>query len=163
MASPRTPFLPPRLFVRAAWIVHRRLHAMTRGRRGLWPPTADRWGTMKLRTVGRQTGKPRIAILGYFEDGPNLVTMAMNGWADPEPKWWLNLQARPEATVDLGDGPIEVIAHAATGDERTRLWARWAHYDKELEGYAARRSRPTQVVVLEPRDAGVRGSGTRAT
>ena len=35
----------------------------------------------------------------------------MNGWADPEPAWWLNLQAHPEATVELpgrvarGDGP----------------------------------------------------------
>jgi deazaflavin-dependent oxidoreductase (nitroreductase family) len=151
MESSRTPFLPPRFFVRAAWVVHRALHRMTRGRRGLWPSTADRWGTMRLTTVGRRTGRPRMAILGYFEDGPNLVTMAMNGWADPEPKWWLNLQARPEATVDLGDGPIAVTAHAAAGDERARLWARWEHYDKDLEGYAARRSRQTQVVVLEPR------------
>ena len=43
-------------------------------------------------------------ILGYVEDGPNLVTMAMNGWADGEPAWWLNLQAHPEASVDLADG-----------------------------------------------------------
>jgi deazaflavin-dependent oxidoreductase (nitroreductase family) len=106
---------------------------------------------MRLTTVGRRTGRPRAAILGYFVDGPNLVTMAMNGWADPEPKWWLNLQAQPEATVDLGAGPTAVTARAATGDERARLWSRWAHYDKDLDGYAARRSRPTQVVVLEPR------------
>jgi len=149
--SKRAPFLPPRLFVRAAWVAHRALHRLTGGRRGLWPSTADRWGTMKLRTVGRRTGKPRTAILGYFEDGPNLVTMAMNGWADPEPKWWLNLLAQPEATVDLGRGLIEVTARAATGEERERLWTRWAHYDKDLEGYAARRSRETQVVVLEPK------------
>ena len=151
MDSKRAPFLPPRLFVRAAWVAHRALHRLTGGRRGLWPSTADRWGTMKLRTVGRRTGKPRTAILGYFEDGPNLVTMAMNGWADPEPKWWLNLLAQPEATVDLGRGLIEVTARAATGEERERLWTRWAHYDKDLEGYAARRSRETQVVVLEPK------------
>jgi deazaflavin-dependent oxidoreductase (nitroreductase family) len=151
MTSTRAPFLPPRWFVRIAWVVHRRLFAVTGGRRGLWPASPDKWGTMRLRTVGRRTGKPRTAILGYFEDGPNLVTMAMNGWADPEPKWWLNLQARPEATVDLGAGPTAVTAHAATGDERARLWARWEHYDKDLEGYAARRSRQTQVVVLEPR------------
>jgi len=24
-------------------------------------------------------------MVGYFEDGPNLVTMAMNGWGDAEP------------------------------------------------------------------------------
>ena len=60
---------------------------------------------MRLKTIGRRTGKERHAILGYFEDGPNLVTMAMNGWGDPEPAWWLNLQAQPETTVELKDGP----------------------------------------------------------
>lgn len=154
MEPTRAPFLPPRLFVRIAWVAHRALHRLTGGRRGLWPASADKWGTMRLTTVGRRTGRPRTAILGYFEDGSNLVTMAMNGWADPDPKWWLNLQAQPEATVDLGHGPMAVTGRAATGDERSRLWGRWAHYDKDLEGYAARRSRETQVVILEPRSEG---------
>jgi len=43
-------------------------------------------------------------MLGYIEDGPNLVTVAMNGWADSEPAWWLNLQSHPEATVDVTGG-----------------------------------------------------------
>ena len=54
-----------------------------------------KWGTLVLHSVGRRSGKEREAILGYVEDGPNLVTMAMNGWADPEPAWWLNLQDVP--------------------------------------------------------------------
>lgn len=35
--------------------------------------------------------------------------------------------------------------------EQTRLWARWAEYDKDLDGYAARRSGETAVVILSPR------------
>lgn len=93
----------------------------------------------------------RSAILGYFEDGPNFVTMAMNGWGDPEPGWWLNLQAHPDAFIDLVDGPRAVHARAAVEDDRQRLWARWAHYDKNLDGYAALRSRQTAVVIFEPR------------
>jgi deazaflavin-dependent oxidoreductase (nitroreductase family) len=108
---------------------------------------------MRLRTVGRRSGVERAAILGYFEDGPNLVTMAMNGWADPDPAWWLNLQANPETTVDLVGGSRPVHARAANPDERPRLWAEWARYDKGLDGYAGRRSRETAVVVLEPRGA----------
>ena len=104
---------------------------------------------MRLRTVGRRSGAERTAILGYFEDGPNLVTMAMNGWADPEPAWWLNLQANPDASVDLVGGSRAVHARAADKDERPRLWARWAVYDKGLDSYAALRSRETQVVILE--------------
>ena len=103
-----------------------------------------------MRTVGRRTGAERLAILGYFEDGPDLVTMAMNGWGEPEPAWWLNLQAHPETTVELVDGPRTVRARAAVGVERQRLWDRWAHYDKNLDQYAARRSGETAVVILEP-------------
>ena len=42
------------------------------------------------------------------------------------------------------------IDHA--GDERARLWQRWSAVDRGLDGYAARRSTETPVVVLEPRD-----------
>jgi deazaflavin-dependent oxidoreductase (nitroreductase family) len=130
--------------------MHRALYAGTRGRLGLRRPTSGAYGLMRLRTVGRRTGEERTAILAYLEDGPNLVTMAMNGWADPEPAWWLNLQAHPETMVDLADGSRPVRGRAADPDERHRLWARWAAYDKGLDGYAALRSRETAVVILEP-------------
>jgi deazaflavin-dependent oxidoreductase (nitroreductase family) len=92
-------------------------------------------------------------IVGYFEDGSNLVTMAMNGWGDGEPAWWLNLLAHPDAKVDLADGPRLVRARAAAGDERSRLWARWREIDKNLDAYAALRSSETAVVILESRSA----------
>jgi F420H(2)-dependent quinone reductase len=145
------PRLPPRWFIRLAWLVHRGVYAVTRGRVGLWRPRTNRWGTLRLTTTGRRTGRQRSVILGYFEDGPKLVTLAMNGWGEGEPAWWLNLQAHPDARVDLADGPRLVRAHAATGDERSRLWARWREIDTNLDGYAALRSSETAVVVLEPR------------
>jgi deazaflavin-dependent oxidoreductase (nitroreductase family) len=143
--------LPPRWFIRLFWTVQRAVYSITLGRFGLRAATADHAGMMHLTTVGRRTGEERKAILAYFEDGPDLVTMAMNGWADPEPAWWLNLQAHPDVTVDLPGGSRAVHAHAADKDERARLWARWAGYDKDLDAFAARRSRETAVVVLSPR------------
>jgi len=44
----------------------------------------------------------------------------------------------------------DVLGRAAVGEERERLWQRWAEIDENLEGYAARRPRETAVVVLEP-------------
>jgi deazaflavin-dependent oxidoreductase (nitroreductase family) len=149
--SKKSPSLQPRWFIRSFWVGQRAIYRVTGGRFGLRSATADRWGMMRLRTVGRRTGAERAAILGCFEDGPDLVTMAMNGWADPEPAWWLNLQADPDVTVDLPGGSRAVHARAADKDERPRLWARWATYDKDLEGFAARRSRETAVVILSPR------------
>ena len=150
--SPKPARMPPRWFVRTAWITHRAYHRLTGGRRGLWPPRPGKWGTMRLRTVGRKSGKERAAILGYYEDGPNLVTMAMNGWGEGEPAWWLNLQAHPDAVVELKYETREVHGRAAEGEERERLWARWREYDSDdLDAYAARRSGETAVVILEPR------------
>jgi deazaflavin-dependent oxidoreductase (nitroreductase family) len=156
-ARARTPRLPPRWFVRSAWVVHRALYALSGGWFGLWRPEAGgRFGTLRLTTRGRRSGQPRVAILGYYEDGPDLVTLAMNGWADPEPAWWLNLRAHPDATVALADGPRAVRARAAAGAERARLWARFRDFPgwgADLDALAARRSRATAVVVLEPRGA----------
>jgi F420H(2)-dependent quinone reductase len=144
--------LPPRWFVRAAWAVHRALYSLSGGRFGLRPVTPKQWGMMRLETIGRRSGKPRVAILGYYEDGPNLVTLAMNGWGKPEPAWWLNLQAHPDTVVRTSSGERAVHGRAATPEERPRLWARWAEYDGEnLDSWAARRPGETAVVILEPR------------
>ena len=156
--SGRSAPLPPRWFIRSFWVGQRAIYSVTGGRLGLRRATADHQGMLRLRTLGRRSGQERTAILGYFEDGPNLVTMAMNGWADPEPAWWLNLQAHPDVTVDLVSGSRPVRGRAADEDERPRLWARWAAYDKDLDAFAARRSRPTQVVILEPLAAPESGS-----
>lgn len=145
--------LPPRFIIRAAWVAHRGLYRVLGRRRALRPPTEKGWGMMRLKTIGRKSGRERAAILGYFEDGPNLVTMAMNGWGEPEPAWWLNLQANPETTVDLPDRTIPVRGRAATPEERPRLWEMWGRYDgpENLEAWASRRPHETAVVILEPR------------
>ena len=146
----KRPWLPPRPVVRLAWYVHRGLYRVTGGRVGLWRPKGNRYGTLRLTTTGRRTGEARSVILGYVQDGPRMVTLAMNGWADGEPSWWLNLQAHPEARVELAGSAGPVKAHAAAGQERDRLWAWWRQIDKNLDAYAALRSTETAVVVLEP-------------
>jgi deazaflavin-dependent oxidoreductase (nitroreductase family) len=149
--APRTP---PRFAVRIAWMLHRGLYRFSGGRFGLSRPEAgSKFGMLRITTVGRRSGQSRVAIIGYFEDGPNLVTLAMNGWGEKEPAWWLNLQARPDTTVQLPGETRAVRARAATGDERDRLWATFADYPgwgDDIDGLADRRPRPTTVVVFEP-------------
>jgi hypothetical protein len=77
--------------------------------------------------------------------------MAMNGWAEAEPAWWLNLQAHPETSVDLADGRRTVRGRVAEGEERSRLWDRWRELNANLDAQAALRSAETAVVILEPR------------
>ncbi|HZC51344.1 MAG TPA: nitroreductase/quinone reductase family protein [Mycobacterium sp.] len=149
----RRAWLPPRWFVVSFWHGHRALVRATRGRLGLWRPKQDGWGALRLTTTGRRSGQPRQILLGYFQDGSNLITLAMNGWGAAEPAWWLNLQAQPNAVAQTRDGRQQVRARCAHGPERARLWSRWAEIDRNLDAYAARRPGETAVVVLEPSHA----------
>ena len=147
------PKLPPAWFKHAFWRGHRALHRLSGGR-CLWTPASKRgWGALRLTTTGRKSGRDRNVIIGYIEDGSNLVALAMNGWDEGLPDWWRNLEAHPDAAVRLAHHQgWAVHAHAATGAERDRLWRRWAEIDAGLDSYADSRSAPTPVVVLEPRN-----------
>ena len=144
----------PHWLIRTIWLVHRRAYAITGGRLGLRTPTANRWGMLRLTTVGRRSGRTRAAILGYIEDGPNIVVPAMNGWMDPDPAWWLNLQAHPDATIRLPGGEIRAVsARAAQPEERARLWRALVDLGTSAftDANATARSRETAIVVLERR------------
>jgi deazaflavin-dependent oxidoreductase (nitroreductase family) len=147
----------PRFALRTFWLLHRAMVRLSGRRLGLTRPAAgERFGMLRLTTVGRHSGATRMAIVGYYESGANLVTLAMNGWGRTEPAWWLNLQANPDATVELPDGPRAVRARAATGEERDRLWATFRDYPgwaADVDASAALRPTPTAVIVLEPRGA----------
>jgi len=148
------PKLPPPWFIHAFWRVHRALNRISRGR-FLWTTASKRgWGALRLTTIGRRSGRERNVIIGYLEDGPNLAALAMNGWDEGHPAWWLNVEAHPDVVVQLAhQRPRPVHARRATGAERDRLWQRWAEVDVGLDAYAARRSVETPVIVLEPRAA----------
>lgn len=153
-ASVQRQSVPPRALVRTFWALHRAAYRATRGRFGLSRPEAGhKFGMLRLTTVGRRSGRSRMTMIGYYPDGENLVTLAMNGWADAEPAWWLNLQVHPETAVDLPDGQRPVRARAATGAERERLWAKFREFPgwgDDIDALAARRSIETAVVVFEP-------------
>ncbi len=145
------PKRPPAWFVHGAWRVHRALYKLSGGR-FLWTTSNKRgWGALRLTTVGRKSGQERSVIVGYLEDGPNLVLVAMNGWDEGHPAWWLNLKAHPDAVVRLpNEAPRPVSAREVEGDERERLWRRWAAVQQDYDGFARERATETPVIVLEP-------------
>jgi F420H(2)-dependent quinone reductase len=150
-AGSKAPRTPPRWFVHTA---ARTPVALPGQRRPLplAPVVQAGMGCPPLTTMGRTSGHPRTVIVGYLEDGDDLVTLAMNGWDEGHPSWWLNLLARPDAVVRLSGGrPRPVRARAAVADERDRLWRLWSDVDQHLDAYAGRRQVATPVVVLEPR------------
>ena len=151
-AATRPPKHPPPWFVHTAWRVHRALYRLSGGR-FLWTTSNKRgWGALRLTTIGRKSGQERSVIIGYLEDGPNLVAIAMNGWDEGHPAWWRNLEAYPDAFIRLPhQQPSLVRARPSAGEERDRLWQRWTAVDPRLDGYASQRSTATPVIIFEPR------------
>ena len=82
------------------------------------------------------------------------MVIASNAGADADPAWWRNLQAAPDATVELGGRRYPVHAREVAGDERDRLYARFEEASSQYRGYRETATRTIPVIVLEPRGGG---------
>jgi F420H(2)-dependent quinone reductase len=103
-----------------------------------------------LTTTGRHTGKAHTVPLLYLMDDDRLVVFASWGGRDSHPEWYLNLQADPQAIVQVRSSQFAVKAITAEGDERERLWARAETAYSGYAEYQTRTSREIPVVLLVP-------------
>ena len=136
----------PAWLIRTIWTLHRALLRLTAGRLGLRRPTDTTWGCFASTTVGRRSGRERLSDPGYIEDGPNIVTPAMNGWLEPDPAWWLN-----SSGPSRGDGPVAGRAAGGQGAGRGRRrsgsgcggdTSTWAHRRSTTRAPRSGRTRP---------------------
>jgi deazaflavin-dependent oxidoreductase (nitroreductase family) len=102
-----------------------------------------------LTTKGKKTGLLRPKALMYLPYGNDFVVIASNLGQSNHPAWWVNLQAEPEATVQVRDEYQAVRAREADGEERERLWNAIAEKNPDYDQYRAWTSRRIPVVVLE--------------
>ncbi len=103
-----------------------------------------------LITTGRKTGKQRTTPLLYLKDGDNLILVASYGGAPTHPVWWLNLQANPEAEVEIGRRKLRVTARQADAEERKRLWPLVVAMYPSYAEYQKKTTREIPVVILLP-------------
>jgi deazaflavin-dependent oxidoreductase (nitroreductase family) len=80
---------------------------------------------LALTTTGRRTGLPRSTAVACLSHGEDLVLAGMYLGVTHNPAWALNLQANPEATIDVSGQTIPVTARRAAGDEAGTLWQPW--------------------------------------
>jgi deazaflavin-dependent oxidoreductase (nitroreductase family) len=105
-----------------------------------------------LFTTGRKSQTPRSHALIFRTWGDNsyLVVVSKHGTAQP-PAWFLNLQADPNAEVQIKDHRFAVRARVASEDEKPemcRMTEVWSDYDE----YTKKTSRVIPVIVLERPD-----------
>jgi deazaflavin-dependent oxidoreductase (nitroreductase family) len=127
---------------------HVRVYRETDGERGYhWRGTT----ILLLTTKGRKSGEDRTFPLIFRSDGDRFVVVASKGGAPDHPSWYKNLEAHPDAQVQVKGEVVPVRASTANGDERARLWQLmtedWPDYDE----YQKKTDREIPVVVLERR------------
>ena len=103
-----------------------------------------------LTTHGRRSGKDRTVLLQFFHDGDDLVLAAANGGGSSNPGWFYNLQATPEARVEVMDDTLAVHAEELSADEAAAFWPRLLRRAPDYERYLRATRRPIPLIRLVP-------------
>jgi deazaflavin-dependent oxidoreductase (nitroreductase family) len=102
-----------------------------------------------LHTTGARSGAERINPLMYLPDGERLVVFASKGGAPTNPDWLYNVQANPDASVEVGTDRFAVRARVAEQEERDRLYAEQSRRYPQFARYQEGTERTIPVVILE--------------
>jgi F420H(2)-dependent quinone reductase len=128
--------------------LHERAYRATRGRIG---GRLQGMPVLLLTTKGRRSGQPRTVPLTYFEDdGEALLVIGSRGGSPRHPDWYLNLEADPEAEIQIGREHRRVRARTASAEEAERLWPIVLEKAPVYGKYRARTSREIPLVLLAP-------------
>ena len=102
-----------------------------------------------ITTTGRKSGEDRSTPLIYQEHDGAYLIVASKGGADEPPAWLLNLEDKPEITVQVKADRFPARARVAEAQEKPEMWkkmtAAWPAYDE----YQEKTDREIPVVVLE--------------
>lgn len=135
------------------WIrEHMRAYVSTAGEDGhIWKGVP----TLLLKTTGNKSGEPSVLPLIYgttkAADGREAwVIVASKGGAEEHPAWYLNLEAKPDVTVQVADHITEARARTVEGKEREALWQQMVAIWPDYDNYRKSTERTIPVVVLEP-------------
>jgi deazaflavin-dependent oxidoreductase (nitroreductase family) len=134
-------------FARIVTGLHTQVYRQTGGKIG---GKAGKAPMMLLTTTGRRSGQPRTTPIMCIKDGDHYIAIASHGGDDRDPQWFKNLQAKPEATIQVGPDVIPVKAAVATPEEKVVLWPKAVAAYKGYEGYQRKTDRDIPVVILTP-------------
>lgn len=132
----------------AGTATHAALYKMLGGR--MMGAKDEPGGIVVITTTGRKTGKKRSRPLMHLRDGDKIMVVASAGGDDNHPSWFLNMQANPEVTVQVGDQEATYRARTAEGSERDELYARFVAVHDTFAEYETKTDRVIPVVVMDP-------------
>ena len=97
-------------------------------------------------TVGRKTGKKRTVPIACYPYRDSVAVSASNSGQERHPAWYLNMQATPEVTVQLGRDRFQAVAEEVPEEDREALWKTVVEINKHQGEYLDKVSRRIPLV-----------------
>ena len=104
-----------------------------------------------LTTRGRKSGQERDAQLAYTDLDGAVYVVASNFGGERHPAWSYNLQAEPNAFMQLRDARIPICAEHLNDEEKHAVWERLCENIPNYSTYRERTTRNINVYRLSPR------------
>lgn len=104
---------------------------------------------LTLTTTGRKSGKRRDTQLAFHRDADDLLVVASAMGQERHPDWRYNLEANPEAEVQLRGERYRVRARLLDEAEKARVWAAVKRTIPQMDVYERRTERNIGVFRLE--------------
>jgi deazaflavin-dependent oxidoreductase (nitroreductase family) len=101
-----------------------------------------------LTTTGRKSGQHRDAQLVYTDIDGVVHIVASNFGGKSHPAWSYNLDASPQATMQLGSEPVDVTAELLSDAEKDEVWDRLVANIPNYDVYKTRTDRNIRVYRL---------------
>lgn len=102
-----------------------------------------------LTTTGAKSGQKRIIPLMQVPYGDDFLAVASKGGAVKHPEWYLNVQAHPDVTVEVGNEHFDTKARVLTGAEREKAFKRAVEVFPPYADYQKKAPREIPVILLE--------------
>jgi deazaflavin-dependent oxidoreductase (nitroreductase family) len=123
--------------------IHKVLYRLSGGRLG----TRMGWIRVALiDTVGRKSGKQRTVPLACYPYQDSIVVSASNSGQEAHPAWYLNMQAHPQVTVQVGKERYRARAEEVPEEEREALWQQVVEMNKHQGEYLEKVERRIPLV-----------------
>lgn len=123
--------------------VHAALYKLSGGRFGGRMGWID---VVLVDTVGRKTGKKRTVPIACYPYRDSVAVSASNSGQERHPAWYLNMQATPEVTVQLGRDRFQAVAEEVPEEDRDALWKTVVEINKHQGEYLEKVSRRIPLV-----------------
>ena len=124
-------------------VVHKVLYKLSGGKYGARMGWID---VALVTTTGRKSGKARTVPIACYPYRDSVAVSASNSGMERHPAWYLNMQANPRVSVQLGREHFEAVAEDVPAEGRESLWQSVVKINKHQGEYLAAVQREIPLV-----------------